>query len=52
MDQRAMPMQGFGATAIAGAILYVADQFLWAGRHTGVVVDALRHVGWLIGIHI
>jgi hypothetical protein len=52
IEQRAMSMQPFGAVAIASVILYVADQFLWAGRHSGVVGEGLKHIGWLVGIHI
>jgi hypothetical protein len=50
--QRATPMQAFGATAIAALILYVADQFLNAGRYSEVVADALKQVGLLVGINV
>jgi hypothetical protein len=48
----ATPMQAFGATAVAALILYVADQFLNAGRYSEVVVDALKQVGLLVGINV
>ena len=44
-------MRPFGATAVATIILYVADQFLNAGRYSDVVADALKHIGLLVGIH-
>jgi hypothetical protein len=45
-------MQAFGATAVAALILYVADQFLNAGRYSEVVADALKQVGLLVGINV
>jgi hypothetical protein len=45
-------MQTFGATAVAALILYVADQFLNAGRYSEVVADALKQVGLLVGINV
>jgi hypothetical protein len=47
----AMLVQALGATAIATLVLYVADQLLWAGRCSDVVVDALKQVGLAVGIH-
>jgi hypothetical protein len=43
-------MQALGASAVASAILYV-DRELNGGRYSDIVVDVLKHVGWLIGIH-
>jgi hypothetical protein len=45
-------MQALGATAIATVILYLADQFLNAGRYSEVAINILKQVGWSIGIHV
>jgi hypothetical protein len=50
--QRAMPMQALSATAVATLILFVADQFLNAGRYSEVVAHALKHAALLVGIDV
>jgi hypothetical protein len=48
----AMPMQIFGATGVAALILFVADQFLNAGRYSEVAAHALKHAALLVGIDV
>jgi hypothetical protein len=45
-------MQALSATAVAALILFVADQFLNAGRYSEVFADALKQVGMLVGINV
>jgi hypothetical protein len=45
-------MQALSATAVATIILYFADKELCDGRHTAVLTELLRHVGWLVGVHV
>ena len=44
-------MQTLGATVVATLVLYVADQFLFDGRYSGVVIEALRQAALSLGIH-
>lgn len=44
-------MQALGATVVAIIALCVVDQFLFDGRYFGVIFEALRQVGLLVGIH-
>jgi hypothetical protein len=52
LKQREIPMQALSATAVATVILYFADKELYDGRHTAVLTGLLRHVGWLVGVHV
>jgi hypothetical protein len=47
-----MLMRALGATTVASIILYLADQFVYDGRHTEVLTGMLRQVGWLVGVHV
>jgi hypothetical protein len=47
-----MPMQIFGATAVAALILFFADQMLNAGRYSEVAAHALKQAGLLVGINV
>ena len=52
LKQREMPMRALGATTVASIILYLADQFVYDGRHMEVLTGMLRQVGWLVGVHV
>jgi hypothetical protein len=39
------------ATVVATITFYLADQLLWAGRHSNVLAEVLRQAGLFFGIH-
>jgi hypothetical protein len=45
-------MQALSATAVAAVILYFADKEVYDGQYTAVLTGLLRHVGWLVGVHV
>jgi hypothetical protein len=52
LKQREMSMQALSATAVAAVILYFADKEVYDGQYTAVLTGLLRHVGWLVGVHV
>jgi hypothetical protein len=45
-------MQALGATVVASVILYFVDRDMNDGRYSEIVVDVLRHLGSLVGVHV
>jgi hypothetical protein len=45
-------VQALGATIVAALILIVSDQTFFDGRYFAVVIEALEHAAWAIGIPV